>query len=70
MNVFIYYLLPHSGSTDTDEPDKLTFPRLTLPNNPDQRARVAQMRQSYSQPLSLHDFDVTPEKEGILLSYI
>lgn len=43
---------------------------MALPDNQDQLAFDAQMRQSHSQPPSLDDFDVTPEKEGILLGYI
>ncbi|XP_037609215.1 ciliogenesis and planar polarity effector 1 isoform X4 [Sebastes umbrosus] len=48
----------------TDEPEELKFHRTPLPNDQDQLPFDAQQRQSSSQQLSLHDLDVTPEKEG------
>lgn len=69
--MYSYVFLVSCSGSHTHEPEKLTFPRMALPSNQDQLAVNAQMRQSHSQPPSLHDLDVTPEKEGILLlSYI
>nr|XP_046231509.1 ciliogenesis and planar polarity effector 1 isoform X2 [Scatophagus argus] len=53
-----------SVDSHTDEPDELTFLRTPLPSDHDQLSFDAQQRQSSSPQLSLHDLDVTPEKEG------
>lgn len=66
--LFIYYLFPSSGSR-TDEPEELTFHRAPLSNDQDHLIFDTQQRPSSSQQPSLDDLDVTPEKEGMILSY-
>lgn len=70
-NQLYYYalcLFPCSGSC-TDDPEELACHRTPPPNDQDQLTSGAQQKPSSSQKLSLDDLDVTPEKEGMIITY-